>query len=268
MLVPVVAYFMLFGGRAHAASRDYLRRVTGRQPSLHEVYRHFYAFAAVALDRVYFLSDRWSQFDVRSHGEELLREKIEKHNGCILLGAHLGSFECLRMLARRQKLGIKRVVFEQNTRNIANIARAINPEIEQETISLGEPDSMLRVVEHLDSGKSIGMLADRALSDHGLVEVPFLGGVASFPTAPFRLSAIAGRPVILMIGLYRGGNRYDVYFETLVESPTFSGAKRDQIIERWVRLYADRVAYYCRQAPYNWFNFFAFWTNDGDPDKV
>ena len=60
LLVPAVAYFVLSGGRARAASRDYLRRVLGRQPSLRDIYRHFYSFAAVAVDRVYFLSDRWS----------------------------------------------------------------------------------------------------------------------------------------------------------------------------------------------------------------
>ncbi len=268
MLVPAVAYFVLSGGRARAASRDYLRRVLGRQPPLREIFRHFYAFAAVALDRVYFLSDRWSHFDIRLHGEELLLEKIEQHNGCILLGAHLGSFECLRTLGRRHNLGISMVMFEQNTPIVASIAHAINPALEQDVIALGAPGSMLRVVEQLDAGNSIGMLADRALSDHGLVEVPFLGGVAAFPTAPFRISAMAGRPVILMIGLYRGRNRYDVYFETLVESPAFPRAERDQIIERWIRLYANRVEYYCRQAPFNWFNFYAFWANDVYSDKA
>ncbi len=268
LLVPAVAYFVLFAGRARIASRDYLRRVLGRRPSLREIYRHFYTFSAVALDRVYFLSDRASRFDVRSHGETLLLEKIEQNNGCILLGAHLGSFECLRALGRRRNMGVKLAMFEQNTRIVAAIARAINPALEQDIISLGAPGSMLRVVEQLDAGNSIGMLADRALSDHGLVKVPFLGGVAAFPTAPFRISAMAGRPIILMIGLYRGGNRYDVYFETLVESPELSQGNRDKVIGQWIRLYAERIEYYCRQAPFNWFNFFPFWANDSDSDET
>lgn len=268
VLVPAVAYFVLSGGRARAASRDYLRRVLGRQPSMRDIYRHFYSFAAVSIDRVYFLSDRWSHFDIRVHGEELLLENLDKHGGCVLLGAHLGSFECLRSLGRRRNLDVSMVMFEQNTPAVASLARAINPAFEQDVISLGAPDSMLRVLEQLDAGNSIGMLADRALSDHGLVEVPFLGGVAAFPTAPFRISAVASRPIILMIGLYRGGNRYDVHFETLVESPTYARADRDQVIVRWIRLYADRLEHYCRQAPFNWFNFFPFWAKESDADKT
>ena len=268
VLVPAVAYFVLSGARARAASRDYLRRVLGRRPSLRDIYRHFYSFATVAVDRVYFLSDRWSRFDIRVHGEELLLKQIEQHGGCILLGAHLGSFECLRTLGRRRNLGIKMVMFEQNAPVAATIARAINPAFEQDVISLGAPASMLRVIEQLEAGNSIGMLADRALSDHGLVEVPFLGGAAAFPTAPFRISAVAGKPVILMIGLYRGRNRYDVHFETLVETPACPRARREEIVERWVRLYADRLACYCREAPFNWFNFFAFWGTESDSDKA
>jgi predicted LPLAT superfamily acyltransferase len=267
LLIPTVAYFVLSGGRARAASRDYLRRVLARKPSLRDIYRHFYSFAEVALDRVYFLSDRWSNFDIRLHGEKALLERIEQHGGCVLLGAHLGSFECLRTLGRRRSLGINMVMFEQNTPAVAAMVRAINPAFEKDVISLGAPASMLQVIEQLEAGNLIGMLADRALSDHGLIQVRFLGGVASFPTAPFRISAVAGRPVILMVGLYRGRNRYDVYFETLVDSPELSTGRRDEIIERWIRLYADRLAYYCGQAPFNWFNFFSFWAKESDSDK-
>lgn len=267
VLVPAIAYFVMTAGRARIASRDYLQRVLGRRPSLLEIFRHFYAFASVAIDRVYFLSDRWSRFDIRLHGEDLLLEKIEQHNGCILLGAHLGSFECLRTLGRRHKVGINMVMFEQNTPIVARVMRAVNPVLENEIISLGEPNSMLQVIEKLNAGNSIGMLADRALSDHGLLQLPFLGGVAAFPTAPFRISAVAGRPVILMVGLYRGGNRYDVHFEILVDSPRYPRSDRERIVEQWMRLYVARLEYYCRAAPFNWFNFYPYWTDSRTENK-
>jgi predicted LPLAT superfamily acyltransferase len=30
-------------------------------------------------------------------------------------------------------------------------------------------------------------------------------------------------------------------------------------VEDAVRLYASRLEHYCRDAPYNWFNFYDFW---------
>jgi len=92
--------------------------------------------------------------------------------------------------------------------------------------------------------------------------VPFLGGEAAFPAAPFRIAALTGRPVILMLGLYRGGNRYDLHFETLIESAVLPRANRNEILEQWIALYASRLEHYCREAPFNWFNFYPFWADD------
>jgi predicted LPLAT superfamily acyltransferase len=66
------------------------------------------------------------------------------------------------------------------------------------------------------------------------------------------------RPVVLMVGLYLGGNRYHLHFERLIGEGEL--ALRDpQAVERWVQRYAQRLEHYCRLAPYNWFNFYDFW---------
>jgi predicted LPLAT superfamily acyltransferase len=262
VLVPVAAYYLLFDATARAASRDYLARVTGQRPSIWKIFQHMFTFATVALDRVYFLTDRWSLFDIRPHGEERLAEHSRRNKGCFLMGAHIGSFEALRMLGRRRQVHVNLVMFEEHAHHVARVMHAINPDLDQDVIALGKPDSMLRVIEQLDNGIWVGMLADRAISDRGMVEVPFLGGVASFPVAPFRIAALTGRPIILMMGIYRGANRYDLYFETLVDKAVLPREGRDEVIEQWIGLYARRLEYYCRQAPFNWFNFFAFWPDD------
>jgi predicted LPLAT superfamily acyltransferase len=57
-----------------------------------------------------------------------------------------------------------------------------------------------------------------------------------------------------MFGLYRGGRSCEVHFERLtpVGEETISV---DQLLDRYV----DRLEHYCRQAPFNWFNFYDFW---------
>lgn len=264
VLFPVAAYFLVFGKSAREASRTYLSRVMGRQATLRDVLRHFYTFATVALDRVYFLSDRWSMFDIRLHGEDLLIEQFEREKGCYLLGAHLGSFECLRTLGRRRAVTVNLVMFEENANRVARVARAVNPALAHDVIALGTPQSMLRVIEQLDKGAWVGMLGDRAISDGGMVRVPFLGAEAAFPAAPFRIAALTGRPVILMLGLYRGDNCYDLHFETLIESPVLPRANRDEVLKQWITLYAQRLEHHCRAAPYNWFNFYEYWATDED----
>ena len=262
LLAPVAAYFLLFDKGVRSASRDYLARVNGHRPSMPMIFRHIYNFATVALDRVYFLTDRWSQFDIRVHGEENLIALQKRADGCFLVGAHFGSFEVLRNLGRQRKVTVNLVMFERNAQQIARVTRAINPELEEVVIELGSPDSMLRVVDQLDKGAWVGMLADRAISDKGMVRTEFLGATAAFPSSPFRIAALTGRPIILMLGLYRGANRYDLHFETLVESTSLPRQSREQAIEQWTRLYASRLEHYCRETPLNWFNFFPFWAGD------
>jgi predicted LPLAT superfamily acyltransferase len=62
-----------------------------------------------------------------------------------------------------------------------------------------------------------------------------------------------GRPVVLMLGLHRGGRRYDIIFETISTTP----AERPS--EETIRRFVVRLEYHCRGAPYNWFNFYDFW---------
>jgi predicted LPLAT superfamily acyltransferase len=64
-----------------------------------------------------------------------------------------------------------------------------------------------------------------------------------------------------MVGLYRGGNRYELHFERLVDEPRVERSARDAQIREWVARYAARLEHYCREAPYNWFNFYDFWAD-------
>ena len=91
------------------------------------------------------------------------------------------------------------------------------------------------------------------LGDEESVTVPFLGTPARFPTGPFRLAVLLRRPIVLMFGLYRGGNHYDIHFEAL------EPASGENALEQSLRRYVERLEHFCRLAPYNWFNFYDYW---------
>jgi predicted LPLAT superfamily acyltransferase len=123
---------------------------------------------------------------------------------------------------------------------------------------------MLRVKERLEDGTIVGMLADRSLGGDATLPVDFMGAPAAFPTGPWRTAAMLRRPVLLMIGLYRGGNRYDIHFETVADFSGVERGARDAALREAVARYAARLEHYAREAPYNWFNFFDFWRADDD----
>ena len=73
------------------------------------------------------------------------------------------------------------------------------------------------------------------------------------------LASILKQPVVLMVGLYRGGNRYDLYFEKLIDVTHVDRKDRARVTQEWLKLYVARLEHYCRLAPFNWFNFYDFW---------
>lgn len=259
-LYPICLYFLLFAGGARAASKKYLRKALGREPLLRDGFHHIHTFASTILDRVFLLNGRFDKFDVHAHLDDAAQAMIARKQGCILLGAHLGSFEITRAYADEIKGPPASVVmYEENARKLNSVLQAINPQLTQQVIGLGKVDSMLKVEQALQRGEFIGILADRGL-ELGVASVTcdFLGEPAKFPNGPLRMAYMLKCPVLLMAGVYRGGNRYDLYFEELMDMSK-SELPRNELIQQAQQRYVARLEHFCRIAPYNWFNFYDFW---------
>ena len=264
VLYAIAAYFLAFAPAARRMSRHYLRRVL-KLPSAADVgwshlFRHFFCFASAIHDRVYLLNDRFDLFDIRVHNQELVDAVLADGQGLFLIGAHLGSFEVLRALGRKQPgLRVAMMMYEENARKINATLSAINPNAQQDIIALGHIGSMIQAHELLAQGTIVGMLGDRSLGNDDTRPINFLGDPAELPLGPFRMAAILKRPVLFMTGLYRGGNRYDIHFEKLADFSALPARGRTLAVQAAMSRYAALMEQYCYSAPYNWFNFFDFW---------
>lgn len=251
LLLPICLYFMLVPSHWQRASRAYLPRALGRAARFRDGWRHCHSFASCLLDRVYLLNNQTKRFAIGVHGGALIGELRAKGQGCLLFGAHLGSFEVCRAAGRvMADLPVSLLMYEDNARKTGAVLNAVNPALGMEIIALGRPGSILAVRDRLERGHLVGVLADRGLTEDRRVQLPFLGAPAWFPEGPFRMAALLGQPVLLMFGIYRGGNRYDIVFEAMPNPADVAASMRH---------YAARLEQYCREAPYNWFNFYDFW---------
>ena len=264
VLYGIAAYFLAFAPQARNMSRNYLRRVLKLRSSAEvgwrHLFRHFLSFASAIHDRVYLVNDRFELFDIRVHNNTLIDDIVATGQGVFLIGAHMGSFEVLRAIGRRQPgLRVAMVMYEENARKINAALSAINPKARQDIVALGHIDSMIQVHELLARGTVVGMLGDRSLGNDDTRGVDFLGDRAELPLGPFRMAAIMKRPVLFMTGLYRGGNRYDIHFEMLADFSALAPRGRTLAVAAAMTRYALLLEQYCYSAPYNWFNFFDFW---------
>jgi predicted LPLAT superfamily acyltransferase len=159
----------------------------------------------------------------------------------------------------KQKCPLKVLMDTAHNQNITLFLDALNPEIASTVIVPDRPDTLMKVKESLDAGFSIGMLGDRVASGDKTTRCQFLDAPAEFPAGPILLAAMMHCPVILFFGLYRGRNRYEIFFEHFADEIILNRDSRAEDVQHWAQRYAGRLEHYTRLAPYNWFNFFPFW---------
>jgi len=265
-LYGIAIYFFLFAPSARRHSRRYLRLALGRRPTAGDRFRQILSFATTIHDRVYLINAHFEQFNITVEGEAMLHAQVDSGRGALLMGAHMGSFEVMHSLSRRQNgLRVSMAMYEENARKIGGILAAINPDLVQDIVSLGHIDAMLIIAQRLDQGAFVGVLADRTLGEEAAQAVTLLGQRAYLPTGPMRAAALLRCPVFFMAGLYRGKNNYHVVFEPVADFSSTPAALRDVAVRSAIDRYAAVLDRYCRSDPYNWFNFFDFWASDANP---
>jgi predicted LPLAT superfamily acyltransferase len=264
VLVPIAAYFYLVRGTERRASREYLARVLGRPPKVTEVYRHFLTFARVIADRYYFLAGNTDSIPIRVHGWEQLQPLVDKAKGGIVLSAHLGSFEAARVLGTQLSDAVLRMVLDVDiNRNLIAGLESVNPGFRDAVINLNQPPASLAlsISEALQSSEWVGFLSDRSTRDDRTELFDFLGDRARFPLGPCVIAGVFKAPLICIFPLYINGG-YEVYCEILSEEASLPRGSREEALNAYMAQFVVHLEKYVRMAPYNWFNFFDFWTDE------
>ena len=271
LLYPIALYFFARRRYERRVSYAFLERAFGKPASAWQVVRHMHRFAATILDRVFLLADRYARFDVKVHGLDALTSRMRPDRGVLLLGAHVGSFEVLRVLAtERPDVKVCALLDTQKTPALTEILHSLNPAVAQNVIDASRPGTevVLALREALDEGALATLLADRAREHESTVVADFMGAPAAFPAAPFLIGSLLKVPIVLCLGLYRGGNRYDLYFEPFADELVLSRRARRSELRAVAQRYATRLEHYVRQDPYNWFNWHDFWNLEGFDDDA
>ncbi len=265
VILPIVGYFYITGGESRRASRLYLERLHrwsgGRLPRRHppgwwDGFLHYREFGLNILDRVGFWLGDARSVDLVVHGREHLTRLREAGRGAVLVSAHLGSFDALRLLAERAGVVVNVVMYLEHARMINAVFKQLRPGVHLRTITprTGSVTWLLDARARVAEGEMLGILGDRVgpYETRRISWVPFLGVPARFSQAPFLLAARLGCPILLVLGLRRDRRTYEIFVEPLGDRPLVTG-------EGPVRAFVGRLEAFCARAPYQWFNFYDLW---------
>lgn len=275
MLKLVMSYYYLTGKQARQASEQYLQHLQSyanrRQitlPNHLSSYNHLLSFGHTMLDKLAAWKGDFSVKNLTIHGQESFQALVERKQGVLLLGSHLGNIELCRALGRRHShIKINALVFTEHAERFNAVMKAINPNSELNLIQVSRlgPDTAILLQQKIEQGEWVVIVGDRTSTskETRAVWADFVGQPAPFPQGPFMLASVLKAPVYLLFGLRDERSKtphFNVYFEHFSDNIDLPRKERQAALAQVVQRYADRLEHYTLQAPLQWYNFFNFWT--------
>lgn len=271
-LHPIVAYFLLTGRAARLESHRYFARLRDASPvgatpdpGWRSAYRHMFAFAEAGLDKLAAWTGRVAHDAVDFDDPSAFDALVASGKGALVIGAHLGNLEMSRALAvRGMHAKVTAVVYTEHARRFNSVLARAHRDFASRMVQVTDfgPETAMLLQQRIDAGELLVIVGDRVPAHESgrVTQASFLGAAAPFAQGPYVLAHALGCPVYLLFCLKERG-RYRLYFEPFAERIRLPRAERAAYLAEHAGRFAQRLEYYCRKAPFQWFNFFDFWAS-------
>jgi predicted LPLAT superfamily acyltransferase len=261
----VALYFLVAAPAGRRASFDLARRLgrgATRRARLWFAFRHFFTFGTLLLDRVAILGGgQAAKYRIEFHGEEHIRQALAQGSGAILLTAHLGNWEAMGHLLTRLQVPVVMVMFDGvDARLRATVEDMARNRSFRIIYTDGSPTTAAAILGALRRGELVGMMGDRAFAGD-TVEVEILGGRAQLPIGSYAIGAAAHTQLVHVFAVRRGWRRYRFCGFPAVGLRYRDRRNKRQDLRRWAQDFAARLEEFILAHPYQWGNFYPFFTD-------
>jgi len=281
---PVGFFYFLFSKRGRTESRRYLQKIAdfiGEPETAKKCrsgfgpLRHIVSFSLAIIEKIQSWGGKFPFDDISFHDDdinELIRD-LENGKGVFLIFSHLGNTEMLRGLLNLGRTGLSRkipvtaIMDVKVTAHFSRMLRELNPQSAMDIITADEVNMHTAILleEKLEAGEMVVIAGDRTSADKNSKNfmLPFLGKEAPFSSGVFYMAALMNAPVYFVFGLRRKTlslkPKYDLHVHKSSLSFGSSRKERFEKSELLARSFAEFLETYCKQQPFQWYNFFDFW---------
>jgi KDO2-lipid IV(A) lauroyltransferase len=189
--------------------------------------------------------------------ENLLRDPIETKVGCIIALPHAGNWDHAAAYFCSTGIPLTAVVEKLKPEAIFKKFLAYRQSIGIEAISHKEKTIPI-LMERLNQGKLIALVADRDMSRNG-IEVNFLGGIAKMPAGPAILAIKTGSPLVTAYIRYLDKG-IEITFDETIKLPVAGG--EDEQIKIITQSMADNFAKRIKDSPVDWHMLQRIWVDE------
>ena len=271
LLYFVVTYFIFTSGKAFGSLYMYFHQIQryNRFRCLISIYRNYYIFGQVLLDKIAMLAGFQSKFSFDFEGEQYLRQ-MDK--GGLLVSGHVGNWEIAGQLLNRLEKNINILLLDAEHQQIKKYLSGVLTNRNVNFIVIREDYSHLPEIKNaFERGEIIAMHGDRFIEGNKIMVFDFLGKPAPFPVGPVNLAARFGVPVSYVFAIKESKKHYHFYATPLRLVPfSLNLKKRDEILREALGAFVGAFEKIVRKYPLHWFNYYDFWklpgkTNDKEP---
>lgn len=188
--------------------------------------------------------------------ENLLRDPIQSKQGCIVALPHAGNWDHAAAYFCSTGITLTAVVEKLKPEAIFKKFLKYRESIGIEAISHKEKTIPI-LVERLQAGKLVALVADRDMSRNG-IEVNFFGQTAKMPAGPAILAIKTGSPLITAFVRYTTVGIEIIFDE--ISIPTNSTSEAEQI-KTITQSLADNFAKRIKQYPVDWHMLQRIWVD-------
>lgn len=269
VLYPVVGWYWATRGAARRASLEYLQRIEathgaiGHAPSWRDTLRHFLSFAETLLDKLLAVSGRAGLSRVRCEGREAIAARLARGEGALIVTAHVGCLEMCQALADQgQSWRLTVLVHTRHAQRFNAVLRRLNPHQRVELMQVTDVDAAtaMTLQARIASGGVVAIVGDRVpVRLSKTVNLPFLGHEAAFPVGAYVLAALLKCPLYFMGCVREPAGGHVQVFELLAERVVLPRGERELALRQHAARYVAALERLLQRAPFEWFNFFAFW---------
>ncbi len=258
VLLFVAAYFIIFSFNSTKSTYYLFRKRLGysRINSALQVYRSYFTFGRIQLDRIAITSGLKHKFTFEFDGVEYIEELLNQNKGGILLTAHIGNFNLAKHFFEEKHTNavVNLVVTDFEHRQIRNYLESVTGKSEVKIIVLKEDLShIFKMKEALSNNELLVFAADRYLKHSKTYKAEFLGEKVKFPQGPFKLAGRNKIPV-LFVHLMREKNFHYHFYARPYKPYKFTS-------QEILKSYLEDLEKMVKKYPHQWYNYYDYWND-------
>ena len=285
---PVGFFYFLFSKSGRTESHRFLTRAAPFVDNSIAAHRcrsplgplmHIISFSLSLVEKLQSWGGKFLLLDVHYQDDDVaeLIEGLENGKGAFLITSHLGNIELLRGLVHHNRTSVSKelpitaIVDVKATGHFNRMIKELNPKSGLNIISTNEigPHTAVLLEEKLAAGEMVTVAGDRtsAGSFERNLMIPFLGEEAPFSPGAFYLAALLKAPVYFIFALRQKvwslRPKYDMHVHKFGLSSDSTRKERAAKSAELVRSFAELLERYCKKNPFQWYNFYDFWSKGG-----